>query len=896
MKKPSNKTPKYNLSTWMTDLTPTLDELKLHHLTLPSAHNAGMDKKGIDGIEEGWIACQNDTFSFQLAQGVRVFDLRLEAKVVSGSTVFYFNHGGRKSKRTLENLLEDCARFFRDDYASKKNEILILNFHQLTNFQEGSTNDYTYFLSRLKSAFSGIGGNPGILPRQASNLTLAQIRTQFAGCNIIIASNKFESQAAVWDDIPHYWVEKDIPTEQELDTYITANTVDSYKSRLWSLQAVRYEKRYGPLNISDYLNKKFQPYEQALINSNIINVDFVETSSIVNHCITANLYKAERLTDKEPPSKPEIISSSYIYPWNTYFVHFNESTDNYNVDHYAYTIDDREEQTIANESTQNKTLELYLAQDAVYELKVYAVDIAGNHSLPMLVPLNTSDQPTGPGQPTPPRIAITLRNGKYDCSVLFEPSEHNVDHHIAEVYASKDIVDGKPVGEPVLSKILSRWGTGTYFDNLPNYDAHEMVVYAVNSFDLASDYSIKRISAYTPGIIPPTPPSNLNTSYDPYTQQLTVTFVEGEAEVGIARHTLSIHTDHTQIYMPFGSGGVITVSRSLDYTLILYATDQDGNTSTSITRTGSTKESNNDIPDGIREQTVLREELKSGSTTWVGSNNIIQYRIHLYDTKDVEGGESGLDGKIIGEPLREAYYSGSELTYTFDNLTPLKNYHVFVWGINAYGTQGGRDYNRNYTFMHGDPSWDQEYPTVPSNLLGIYTTWSGYLSVLWNASSDNFGIDHYVLNINDTREFIVTGEGSSGHYSQFVKLEKNIDYFIDVYAVDINGNRSRTAWYEGDTSDKDTSQDLPTTPQIAEIFRAPDDSVYITWFYVRGAAYIRVEVQEINGDNKQMIVVPREHVSLRLWNIQPGINYTVTVYAMNSHLGSVVSLRRPFNV
>ncbi|MQT71377.1 hypothetical protein GHO43_25655, partial [Pseudomonas sp. FSL R10-0071] len=94
MKKTLNEIPDYNLSTWMTDLGIKLDKLKPHQLTLPSTHNAGMDKKGIGGPVEGWIACQNDTFPFQIAQGARVFDLRVNARVYNGTlSGFDFFHG-----------------------------------------------------------------------------------------------------------------------------------------------------------------------------------------------------------------------------------------------------------------------------------------------------------------------------------------------------------------------------------------------------------------------------------------------------------------------------------------------------------------------------------------------------------------------------------------------------------------------------------------------------------------------------------------------------------------------------------------------------------------------------------------------------------------------------------
>ncbi|MER8149839.1 hypothetical protein ABS241_20850, partial [Acinetobacter baumannii] len=77
------------------------------------------------------------------------------------------------------------------------------------------------------------------------DLTLGDIRTRYAGHNIIIATNAFGAQPAIWSNIPHYWVGKDIPSEQELDIYIDKNTVETYKSKLWSLQVVRYKKLYG---------------------------------------------------------------------------------------------------------------------------------------------------------------------------------------------------------------------------------------------------------------------------------------------------------------------------------------------------------------------------------------------------------------------------------------------------------------------------------------------------------------------------------------------------------------------------------------------------------------------------------------------------------------------------
>lgn len=116
MKKTGHEKTEYTLSTWMTDLSHIIAPLKLNIMSLPSTHNAGMDKKATSGIEEGWIACQNDTFLFQLSNGIRVFDIRLKHAIEG----IFFSHNGWTSTRTISKLIADCNQFFNVDYASKK--------------------------------------------------------------------------------------------------------------------------------------------------------------------------------------------------------------------------------------------------------------------------------------------------------------------------------------------------------------------------------------------------------------------------------------------------------------------------------------------------------------------------------------------------------------------------------------------------------------------------------------------------------------------------------------------------------------------------------------------------------------------------------------------------------
>lgn len=876
MIKESNKTPDYNLSTWMTDLGSSLDNLKLHQLTLPSTHNAGMDKKGIGGIPEGWVTCQNDTFPFQIAQGVRVFDLRVNAKVYNGTlNGFNFHHGGYTSNRSVHGLINDCNIFFKDNYHTKRNELIILHFNDFRNFR---TSDYASLLQDLISGFSGNNGSAKIVPRAASNLTLGEIRTHYAGYNIIIASNRFGSHPEVWNNIPHYWVGKDIASEQELDIYIDKHTVEPYKPNLWSLQVVRYKKLYGALDISDYINKKFRPDAKALINSNIINVDFIEKSSIVPYCISANRYKAERINDKQPPSQPTVYNEFWHGGWSTYFINFNASTDNFGVDHYLYSLNGGDEIKLDNLRTPQQQLEFEVRKGQEYEFKLYAVDLAGNRSTPLVKPLKGMDPPTGSDKPLPPDIVYSQRDGKYACSMLIKHSIYNADHYIFEIYAEKDIVDGKPVGEPILRNTASRWALGVVFSNLPNYDAYLITAHAVNSFGLTSDYAIKRINAYQPSVTPPPPPSNLNTSYDPTTQQLTVNFDGGEI---YRTHTLTIKTDTEKTYESFYSGNTIPVNRSLDFTLTLFAVDQDGNQSTSISYIGNTKETSSHAATAINGQIVLRQELTSGVTTWKGSHNVVKYKIHLYDTKDVQGGESGVDGKIIGQPLREAFYSGSDLTYTFDNLTPLKNYHVFVWGINAYGTVGERAYNSNYTYMHGDPASVQEYPTVPANLLIRYRYWESKLYAYWNVSSDNTGIDHYIITIND-QHFKIQEPPVQGALQLVIPFAKNIEYKAYAYAVDINGNRSRSAMIAGNTSNKDTLSYRPNKERIvATAFYSGIAS--LAWYFIHYSETINLIFEEQDTGSKRHVRVTGATSKASVPNLVPGKVYNIELYGTNSY-------------
>ena len=571
------------------------------------------------------------------------------------------------------------------------------------------------------------------------------------------------------------------------------------------------------------------------------------------------------------------------------FFLFIKSTDNYAVTHHIYTIDDGQEVKIKNQHTELQTIELTLMPDTCYKLKVYGVDFAGNYSAPLTHTLGTFDPLTAEEKPVTPGITGTQRYDKFTCAIYWNQGQR-VDCFEVQIFEERGIVDGVPVSEPLQTKIVTRWASGTYFENLPSYDAYQIAVRAINSYEIYGDYSIRRVEAYRPITSPPTAPSKLQYTYNPVTQTVYISYIEGEVRSGTVFHTLLIET-RIELHQEtiYGSHFTFPLPLSLDFTLTLYCTDQDSNQSTAVYLTGNTRENGGYTPEPIGYQKVTRESLTSGSTTWSGSRDIVKYKIHLYDTQDVEDGTAHKEGTIIGPPINEVFYSGSELKYTFYYLTPQKPYHVFVWGINAYGTEGLRSYTNN-TLMHANAGDDQENPTPPLHLTASYSTRNGNLLVFFNLSSDNVNIDHYIVTINDV-EIQKIAYPLLGYHCIVHPLKKNIPYTVSVYAVDTNNNLSDTVSFSGDTSKKDTQDLPPTNGNVLQVIRTDYNTAELTWNFIQHARYIIIAYFIVTEDG--LISHPLVHtmgtsIGVNLHNIQPDKNYTVAIYGVNSYGASGV--------
>ncbi|EJM85388.1 hypothetical protein [Pseudomonas sp. GM60] len=272
---------------WMTQL-PAIDSLTLAELVLPGAHNAGVDKKAsyaAPGISH-WAACQTHTFYYQLTQGARALDVRLEYEIGrNGVGTFWCQHNGFRSSRSLEDLITSVIRFLQEN----PDEFIVLDFHQLNAGDQ--TFDYQEF-NRLLMTHLG----DRIIPYRNAGLTLGQLKRASHARRVLVAAEYHPSFDATLfcRFIPHEWSGIGTTSISELNAHISQVMRYPPTSDMpWSLSATSYHAVGGPVNIGEQLDQWFDPAVSAwILKCSIINADFFETSNLVSHCRMANLIKA----------------------------------------------------------------------------------------------------------------------------------------------------------------------------------------------------------------------------------------------------------------------------------------------------------------------------------------------------------------------------------------------------------------------------------------------------------------------------------------------------------------------------------------------------------------------------------------------------------------------------
>jgi 1-phosphatidylinositol phosphodiesterase len=279
-----NKTAMLDKQNWMSRVL-DIGKLKLSDIVWPCAHNAGMDKKAPnhEALVGHWTSCQNDTFAWQLANGARVFDIRL-GFTDSPAPTFYFHHNGFRSGRVLDDLIDALLPFLDRN----PDEFVVLDFHQLGD------DDHFFDHKRFSDLLVRRLGLR-IIPAADQFNTVEELKRSSAYRRIVMAApfNAQLDRDYFWPAILHQWHGKTFTSTTELQQHIekTLERVPR-ETFLWSLSATCYSLFGGPQDIKHRINEWFHTTADWVTRCSIISTDFFDESEIVRYCWSASSMKA----------------------------------------------------------------------------------------------------------------------------------------------------------------------------------------------------------------------------------------------------------------------------------------------------------------------------------------------------------------------------------------------------------------------------------------------------------------------------------------------------------------------------------------------------------------------------------------------------------------------------
>ena len=278
-----NEANRINVNRWMSESYDDIKVLALHELSLPSAHNAGMDCKA--RTTNSHISCQNESFKFQLERGIRVLDTRLAyyAGYKGAEGVRYWHKHHLASGRTLHEMLQAIKAFL----AENPDEYIIIDIHDLKPAHNKPV-PYEDLAIYLEHELKDLG-----LPFSAASMTLEQLKKVHPGQTVIVAADYSLSRHTklAWPKIDHVWIDQTLVTAAQLGAFIDRVMQRPPSKQLWSLSVTGYGL-LGPTQLGGEIAQWFAAGGPYQMQSNIINVDWFEGSELVRNCIASNIDKA----------------------------------------------------------------------------------------------------------------------------------------------------------------------------------------------------------------------------------------------------------------------------------------------------------------------------------------------------------------------------------------------------------------------------------------------------------------------------------------------------------------------------------------------------------------------------------------------------------------------------
>ncbi|CAD6201927.1 GSCOCG00002856001-RA-CDS, partial [Cotesia congregata] len=288
---------------WMSKHRDILMNMTLQELFIPGTHSSGSYSEELPPtILQRYTITQENSIMDQLLTGIRYLDIR--PCIVDNK---YWVCHGTFAMQPLEAVITDMR-----DFLNNTMEIVIVNFKEFPRGFETFTN-HSNFLSCLVREFKGYF----VIPYEAHPKTLGEIWKSNMRLFISYITESEGKTDRLWTSVMQQW--GNVKNVIELDSFIDRSEIISElksdnKSRTKDLRAVMAEitldssmiivdaalyyfgrgrkslrelaVQTGPLVTMWYKQKHFK-------TANIVAVDFIDTTGIIEVAIWSNIYRAK---------------------------------------------------------------------------------------------------------------------------------------------------------------------------------------------------------------------------------------------------------------------------------------------------------------------------------------------------------------------------------------------------------------------------------------------------------------------------------------------------------------------------------------------------------------------------------------------------------------------------
>ncbi|MBV4552983.1 hypothetical protein HU742_017705 [Pseudomonas sp. SWRI102] len=271
---------------WMGS-TPGIYKLRIDELILPGTHDSGSDKEAPKFLLPNEIT-QDVPIRDQINRGFRVIDLRVElfpSQPVGHPRRFQLYHLTSSGRTIADDVLGVLNAFYAEP--ARRNEIIILNFHQFKNFTDSSHEELQQLINQM------IGAR--LIPYAFRPMTLAELRQETPERTVVISYNSNRGDDDYWPGVEQQWIGKDYISTSTLKEFM--DDVSAQPKRPYALRAIQCAKYTGLFVPDDFSDKVDAWFESKDINSyiqrfHIINTDWSTRSNIVINCAHANQFRA----------------------------------------------------------------------------------------------------------------------------------------------------------------------------------------------------------------------------------------------------------------------------------------------------------------------------------------------------------------------------------------------------------------------------------------------------------------------------------------------------------------------------------------------------------------------------------------------------------------------------